>query len=79
MRCGYQPDFIVDKKIIVELKAAPLLPKREVDQLYDYLRNSKYELGYLINFASSKMKPVRIIYTNDRKTLMTTDRDTEGH
>ena len=74
MRCGYQPDFIVDKKIIVELKAAPLLPKREIDQLYDYLRNSKYELGYLINFASSKMKPVRVIYTNDRKTLMTTDK-----
>ena len=41
MHCSYQPDFIVDKKVIVELKAQPLLPKREIDQLYDYLRNSK--------------------------------------
>lgn len=67
MRCSYQPDFIVDKKVIVELKAQPLLPKREVDQLYDYLRNSDYELGYLVNFSESHMKPIRIIYTNDRK------------
>lgn len=67
MRCGYQPDFIVDEKIIVELKAQPLLPKREIDQLYDYLRNSQYELGYLINFSETRMKPVRIIYTNDYK------------
>jgi len=75
MRCSYQPDFIVDKKVIVELKAQPLLPKREVDQLYDYLRNSDYELGYLINFSESQMKPVRIIYTNDRKVH--TDENTD--
>jgi len=67
MRCGYQPDFVVDEKIIVELKARSLLPKREIDQLYDYLRNSQYELGYLINFSGSRMKPVRVIFTNDRK------------
>jgi len=67
MRCGYQPDFIVAKKVIVELKAVALLPKREIDQLYDYLRNSQFELGYLINFAAEVMKPIRIIYTNDRK------------
>jgi len=67
LKSSYRPDFIIENKIIVEIKALPNVPKRFIDQLYDYLRNSEYELGYFINFAASKMKPVRIIYTNDRK------------
>jgi len=63
----YQPDFIVDKKIIVELKAKYPYPQQMINQLFDYLRNSKYELGYLINFASPKLYFKRLIYTNDRK------------
>jgi len=68
MRSGYQPDFVIDGKIIVELKALPIMLKREADQLYDYLRNSIYELGYLVNFAENNFRPRRIIFTNDRKT-----------
>jgi len=63
----YRPDFIVDKKIIVELKTYKFVPKQEIRKIYDYLRNSKYELGYLINFASPKLYIKRIIFTNDRK------------
>lgn len=65
--CSYRPDLIVDNKIIVEIKALDFLPQRLVDQLYDYLRNSKYELGYFINFGGEKILIKRIIYTNDRK------------
>jgi len=43
------------------------MPKKMLDQIFDYLRNSKYELGYLINFSSPKLLVKRIIYTNDRK------------
>ena len=64
---AYQPDFLVDNKIIVELKAKYPYPQKYIDQLYDYLRNSKYELGYFINFASPKLFIKRIIYTNDNK------------
>jgi len=63
----YRPDFIVDKKIIVELKTYKFVPKQEIRKIYDYLRNSNYELGYLINFASPKLYIKRIIFTNDRK------------
>jgi len=63
----YRPDFIVDKKIIVELKTYKFVPKQEIRKIYDYLRNSKYDLGYLINFASPKLYIKRIIFTNDRK------------
>jgi len=63
----YKPDFIVDDKIIVELKALESIPRKLVDQLYDYLRNSNYELGYFINFSSPKLYMKRIIFTNNRK------------
>lgn len=57
----YRPDFLIDDKIIVELKATSFVTKQENARVYDYLRNSKYELAYLVNFASP------IIFTNDRK------------
>jgi len=68
----YQPDFIIDGKIIdgkiiVELKAVYPYPAKFIDQLYSYLRNSVYELGYFINFSSPELYIKRIIYTNDRK------------
>lgn len=64
---SYQPDFIVEDKIIIELKALEQMPRRMIDQLYSYLRNSKYELGFLINFRSSGVNIKRVIYTNDKK------------
>jgi len=63
----YKPDFIIDNKIIIELKAVEKIPRMFIDQLYDYLKNSEYELGYFINFASPKLYMKRIIFTNDRK------------
>jgi len=64
---SYQPDFIVEGKIIVELKALEQMPRKMIDQLYSYLRNSKYELGFLINFNSGGVDIKRVIYTNDKK------------
>lgn len=63
----YQPDFLIDNKFLVEIKALPSLTTRAVRQLYDYLRVSKYELGYLVNFCSKTCVTQRLILTNDRK------------
>jgi len=63
----YKPDFIIDDKIILEIKASASMPSHLVNQLYDYLRNSQYELGYLVNFSSPKLYIKRFILTNDRK------------
>lgn len=67
LKSGYCPDFIIDGKIIVEIKALPHIPRYFIDQMYDYLRNSEYELGYFINFGGYQLLIKRIIYTNDRK------------
>jgi len=63
----YKPDFVVNDEIILELKALKFLPKNQENQLFDYLKNSEYELGFIINFGGDKLYMKRIIYTNDRK------------
>jgi len=76
---SYQPDFVVDGKIIIELKALEKLPQKMVDQLYSYLRNSQYELGFLINFGSDGVDIKRVICTNDRKKHIQFHTNTRTH
>ena len=64
---SYRPDFLIDNKVVVEIKALKFIPKTEIDTFYNYLRNSEYELGLLINFGSNRLIIKRVIYTNDRK------------
>ena len=66
----YRPDFIVEDKIIIEIKAEKFVSRDEIKRIYDYLRISKYELVYFINFSSPKLFVKRIIYTNERKPFV---------
>lgn len=64
---NYRPDFIIENKIILEIKAVDIVPKNYIDQIYSYLKVSDFELGIFVNFKSSKLYIKRIIFTNDRK------------
>jgi len=66
----YKPDFIVDDKIIIEVKSSRFTTKTDEKQLYYYLRNSKHEVGFLVNFSTPGLYIKRIIYTNDRKPFL---------
>jgi GxxExxY protein len=48
---SYYPDFLCFEKIIVEVKAVGKLAKEHHAQLINYLRATKLQLGYLINFG----------------------------
>ena len=72
---SYQPDFIIEDKIIVEKKALEQMPPHTINQLYSYLRNSRYELGFLINFNSGGVDIERVIYTNDKKKHIKPEKD----
>lgn len=58
----YEPDFIIEDKIIVELKSVLHMPKVYKQQLYYYLKGSEYKLGYLVNFGSDKIDIERRIF-----------------
>ncbi|MBI2122297.1 MAG: GxxExxY protein [Candidatus Sungbacteria bacterium] len=67
----FVPDYLINDKVLVELKALP--PHKMIEagrQLLEYLKISKYELGYAVNFAEKTLKPCRYIHTNDRKQFI---------
>lgn len=63
----YTPDLVVNKAIIIELKAKPFLHKEDIQQFWYYLKNSEFKLGYLINFGEPHgVKIVRRVYDTAR-------------
>lgn len=62
----YRPDFVVENKVIVELKSLPFLGSQEKKQLWNYLKGSEYTLGLLVNFGYSQLEIERIVYETAR-------------
>lgn len=58
---GNRADFIVDEKILVELKSIPFTTKLDYFQVMRYLKASNLRLGMIVNFQSRYLKPKRII------------------
>jgi len=54
--CSYRLDLIVEKKLIVEIKAVENLTKVHDAQLITYLRLSGIAAGLLINFNTAVLK-----------------------
>ena len=50
LNCGYRLDLLVEGAIIIEVKSIERLERVHGAQLLSYLRQSKLELGLLINF-----------------------------
>jgi GxxExxY protein len=55
------PDFIIEDKIIVELKAKPLILKEDYFQMKRYLVSYKKKLGLMFNFRQKYLRPKRIL------------------
>ena len=64
---NHRLDIVVENKVIIECKALKFIPQKLENQLYSYLKNSKWEVGLLVNFGSTNLYLKRIILTNDRK------------
>ena len=59
----YRPDFVIEDKVILEVKVAPAITKSMQDQVYHYVRGTKYKLVLLANFGTPKAGIKRLIYT----------------
>lgn len=55
------PDFIIDDKMVVDLKAKPLITKEDYFQLRRYLASYNKELGLIINFRQKYLYPKRVL------------------
>ena len=64
----YVPDFVVNGIMLIERKAKPFLLKEDNRQFWQYLKNTAYRLGYLINFGSpGGIEIIRRVYDTARK------------
>jgi len=60
----YFIDFLIDNKVVLEIKVGDRFPKRNIDQIFSYLRSSNLKLGILANFTSDGIKFKRILNLN---------------
>jgi GxxExxY protein len=57
----YFLDFLIEKKVVLELKKESRLLKRDIEQVYAYLKATKLKLGIIANFTSQGVKYKRIL------------------
>lgn len=58
---GNKIDFIIDDKIIVDLKAKKFITKEDYFQMQRYLKAASLKLGLIVNFRANFLKPKRVI------------------
>jgi len=63
----YIPDKVIEDKIILELKRKSYLTKQDIKNFWNYLRGSKYKLGFLVNFGDERLQIKRVVYDKARK------------
>lgn len=51
----YEPDFVIDSKIIMEIKAVRSLADEHRAQVHNYLKATGFQVGLLANFGKPKM------------------------
>lgn len=54
-------DFVIENKIIIELKRSDFYSKKHIDQISNYIKVSNLKLAILINFTSSGVRIKRIV------------------
>lgn len=62
----YQPDFIIENRILIELKALPEIGRPQIEQLWSYLKGYDHKLALLANFGSKDLEIRRIVYDTAR-------------
>jgi GxxExxY protein len=55
----FRADFLVDDKVVVELKAIKALTEGDEAQLLNYLKGTGYRVGLLLNFGSASLEHKR--------------------
>jgi len=56
LECGYRLDLVIEKSVIVELKAVEKIMPIHKAQLLSYLKLSGCKIGLLINFNTEILK-----------------------
>lgn len=61
---GNKVDFLIEEKIILDVKAKNFITKDDYFQMQRYLQSANLELGLIVNFRDSHLKPKRVLNSN---------------
>jgi len=59
-------DFVIEEKVLVEIKAVIEMDDVHIAQTLNYLKAYKFEVGLLINFGSKSLTFKRLILTQSK-------------
>ena len=54
-------DFLIENKIILEIKKGDYFPRNNFVQVFEYLKMTKLKLAILVNFTSDGVKYKRVV------------------
>ncbi len=57
----YFLDFLIEDKIVLEIKRGEYFPKSNLNQVYGYLKATGLKLGIIVNFTSKGLRFKRIL------------------
>jgi|SRR3989344_3905218 len=69
----YFLDFIVEGKIILEVKTLPFIKKESIVQLVAYLVATDLPLGFIANFRTEKLSYKRVVNPNLKNKNISSD------
>lgn len=62
----YFIDFVIDDKVVLEIKVTPVFYQRDIKQVLGYLKNKDLKLGILVSFNRKGVMFKRILKGNLR-------------
>ena len=63
---GNRADFIIDNKVVIDLKAKKYITRDDFKQMIRYLRAGNYKLGLIVNLGGSKVEIKRVVNSDIR-------------
>jgi GxxExxY protein len=66
---SFYADYLVEGRVLVELKAIRTYTENEIAQVLNYLKGGGIEVGLLLNFGSSSLQWKRLINSKKEKSV----------
>lgn len=60
-RLSNRVDFLIDHRVIIDIKAKPFIERQDYDQMRRYLQSINVRLGMIVNFRNKFFQPKRVL------------------
>lgn len=76
---GNRADFLVEEKIILDVKAKKFITKEDYFQMQRYLKSTNLRLGMIVNFRNTYLKPKRVLNSSAKSSHHSRSHSSNSH